>query len=71
MKEILEHEGIISQITVGHRSSKMIDVDALSRRFGPLIAQHFAIAYMLHSVTSSINQMLIETILSQYMDKQR
>ena len=63
VKEILEYEGTISQIcrwaqellgyqfTVVHRSYKMMmDVDALSRRFGPLIAQHCAIAYMLHSV---------------------
>ena len=63
IKEILEYEGTISQIycwaqellgyqfTAVHRSYKMmIDVDALSRRFGPLIAQYCAIAYMLHSV---------------------
>ena len=63
VKEVLEYEGTISQVsrwsqellgyqfTIVHRSYKiMMDVDALSRRFGPLIAQHCAIAYMLHSV---------------------
>ena len=66
VKEILEYEGNISQIcrwaqellgyqfTVVHRTYKMMmDVDALSRRFGPLITQHCPIAYILHSADVS------------------
>ena len=62
-KEILEYERSISQIcrwaqellgyqfTILYRSYKMMmDVGALSRRFGPLIAAHCAITYILHTV---------------------
>ena len=63
VKEILEYEGDISQIcrwaqellgyqfTIVHRSYKMMmDVDALSGRFEPLIALHCSIANILHGV---------------------
>ena len=39
------------QFTIVHRSYKlMMDVDALSRRLGPLIALHCSIANILHGV---------------------
>ena len=63
MIEVLEYEGYISQVrrwaqellgyhfTIVHRSYKMmLDGDTLSRRLGPQIALHCAIAYVLHGV---------------------
>ena len=60
MKELLEYDGSISMIsrwaqellgyhfTVIHRSARMMrDVDAFSRRFGPMIARHMMIATIL------------------------
>ena len=61
MTEILDYEGPIPMIgrwaqellgyhfTVVHRSNRiMVDVDALSRRYGPLIATHCTIAGILY-----------------------
>ena len=61
MTEILDYDGNIPMIgrwaqellgyhfTVVHRSNRMmVDVDALSRRYGPLIATHCSIAGVLH-----------------------
>ena len=63
VKEIFEYEGNISQIcrwaqkilgyqfTIVYRSYKMImNVDALFRRFGPLIALHCSIANIFHGM---------------------
>ena len=63
IKKILEYEGTISQVCqwaqellgyqfmVIHRSYKMmIDVDALSKKVGPLIALHCGTAYVLHGI---------------------
>ena len=60
MKEILEYNGNISMVcfwaqellgyyfSILHRSKSMMgDVDAISRRFGPLIAFHIRTALLL------------------------
>ena len=60
MKELLEYDGSISMIsrwaqellgyhfTVIHRPARMMrDVDAITRRFGPMIARHMIIALIL------------------------
>ena len=60
MRELLEYDGSISMIsrwaqellgyhfTVIHRSARMMrDVDALTRRFGPMITRHMMIAMIL------------------------
>ena len=63
VKEILEYDGNISMVcrwaqellgyhfTVLHRSKHMMrDVDALTRRFGPLVAQYMMIAAVLNDL---------------------
>ena len=82
MEEILEYDGNISQIcmwvhelleyqfTVVHRTYKMmVDVDTLSRHFGPLISQHCAIAHILHGV--DLNNRLEVYGHSKFADKGR
>ena len=66
VKEVLEYDGTIPmicrwaqellgyQFTCIHRNAKMMtDVDALSRRFGPLIATHCLVAQILHGRSKS------------------
>ena len=61
IKEILEYMGSIPmvcrwaqellgyQFTVVHRPNRMmVDVDSLTRRYGPLIAMHCMVSYILH-----------------------
>ena len=74
IKEVLEYDGSISmicrwaqellgyQFTVVHRCNRMMaDVDALTRRFGPLIATHCCIAGILHKTDITARPLAYES----------